>query len=65
MISMANLLIFAHRICLDQGNKDKIIVLHVSRRLMERFRKADAFNSIMFHDVLSNEHTRKNEDWNY
>ena len=65
MISAANLLIDAYRIRLDQGNKDKIIVLRMSKRLMERVVKLEEFNFSMFHDVLSNECTRKNGDWNY
>ena len=65
MMSAANLLIDAYRIRLDQGNKDKIIVLRMSKRLMERVVKLEEFNFAMFHDVLYHEHTRKNGDWNY
>ena len=64
IISVANLLVDVHRILLDQSNIDNVIVLLMSKRFMKRSRHKEAFASVIFHDVLSNEYASTNVEWN-
>ena len=65
MFSAANLLVDAHRIHLDHGNIDNMVVLRMSKRFIEIARRKEAFASIVFHDVLSDDHDSTNEEWTY
>ena len=65
MISAANLLVDTHRIRLHCYNIDKMVVLHASKRFMERLRRKEAFTSIVFHYVLSDENASANKECNY
>ena len=61
MISVVNLLFGVYHILLDQDNIGKMIFLRMGKMLMERVRRKEVFTSVMFHGVLSNEHTITNE----
>ena len=62
MIITANILDHAHRTRLDHEIIDKMTVLRVGKRLMERVRREEAFTSISFqHSILFNEHVIPNE----
>ena len=66
MISASNLLVYAHRTRLDHGGIDKMVVLWMSKMLMERVRREEAFTTIAFQDTLSvNEHFIPNEEYKY
>ena len=62
MISTANLLVDVHRIRLEQDRIDKMIVLRMSKRFVERARCKEAFPSVMFYYVISNKCTSTNEE---
>ena len=64
-ISVVNLLVHAHRARLDHDNIDNMVILHMSKKPIERVRQKADFTSIVFHDVLSNEHAGANEELNY
>ena len=53
MISTLNLRIKTHRISLDYNDVDKIIVLRMNKKFMERVQRKEAFTSILFQDILS------------
>ena len=59
---MANIFTDMYRIRLDHDNIDKIIVLHVNKRFIERVQRKEAFTSIIFHDDFSHEHASLNEE---
>ena len=66
MISAANLLVTTHRLHLDHDHIDKMVVLRMNKRFMERVRRKEAFTSIAFKDVLVEEtYVSPNEDWKY
>ena len=66
MISAANLLVTTHRLHLDHDHIDKMVVLRMNKRFMERVRRKEAFTSITFKDVLAEEnYVSPNEDWKY
>ena len=65
MISAANLLVETHRISLVHDFIGNLIVLRMSKRFMESVTHKDAFTSIVFHDVFSDEHPSANKKWNY
>ena len=63
VLSAENLLADTHHTRLDHDNVDKMDVLWVSKRLMERVRREEALTSISFRDALSvDEHVIPNED---
>ena len=55
MISADNLLVDTYRIHLNDDIIDKLIVLRMNKRLMERVRSKREFSSVMFGNVLSDE----------
>ena len=55
MISTANLLVDTHHLHLNDGMIDKLIVLRMNKRFMERVRSKKVFSSVMFDKILSNE----------
>ena len=66
MISAANLLVTTHRLHLDHDHIDKMVVLRMDKRFMERVPRKEAFTSITFKDVLTEEtYVSPNEDWKY
>ena len=66
MISAANLLVTTHSLHLDHDHIDKVVVLRMNKRFMERVRRKEAFTSITFKDVLVEEtYVSLNEDWKY
>ena len=65
MIAVANILADVHRARLDHDNIDKVFMLRMSTRLMERVQHKEAFTSIVFRDALSDEHSSANEEWKY
>ena len=62
MIIAANLLVDTHSIRLGHDHIDKLIVLRMSKRFMERARRKEVLTSIMFQYVLSDEHVSSNEE---
>ena len=53
MMSAANLLVDTRRLHLNNEMADKMITLHMSKRLMERVRTKNDFSSAMFGSILS------------
>ena len=64
MIIASNLLVNVHRSSLDEYNMYKIIFAH-EKEVDGKSSKKEVFASTIFHDVMSNECTSTNEDWNY
>ena len=55
MISIANLLVETHWLHLNDKMIDKLIVLRMSKRFMERVGSKNVFSLVMFGNVLSHE----------
>ena len=66
MSSAANLLFDAHSIRLfGHDNVDKVIAVRMNEMIMERVRREEALTSIVFQDILLDEHVSTNEEWKY
>ena len=65
MISVANRLSDTQLILLNHNNIDKMVVLRISKRFLERARRKYDFTPIMFHVIHSDECASTNEDWKY
>ena len=51
---------------MDGDHIDKMVVLRMNKRFMERVRRKEAFTSITFKGVLAEEtYVSPNEDWKY
>ena len=55
MISEANHLVDAYQFHLNDGMTNKLIVLRMNKRLMERIRSEKVFSSLMFGNILPDE----------
>ena len=55
IISTANLLVETHRLHLNDDMIDRIIVLRMNKRFMERVRSKNIFSSVMFGNIMSGE----------
>ena len=55
MISAANLLFDTHQLYLNDNTRDKLNVLLMNKRLMERVRSKKFFSSAMFGNIRSEE----------
>ena len=63
MNSVSDLLVDAHLIRLGNDHIDKLIVLLMGNKSMERAWHKEALTSIIFQDVVYDEHVSSNEEW--
>ena len=62
MISVDNLLVETHRVRLNHDSIGNMVVLRANKRFMERAWREEAFASIVFYGVLSDECVSANEE---
>ena len=65
IVIIENLLVETHSARLYHDNIDKLVALCMSKRFMEIALRKEAFNSIVIHDALLDEHASTNEEWKY